>query len=116
VPLGLETGAFSRFGGPLQQRALGVATDEARVEPSHEVERFLRERPPREVAAEDDQVRLFGLDLGEHGLERGCVAVDVGERGDARKAPRQPALRIARISSHLPILDRPAMFFFFATS
>ena len=45
-------------------------------------------RPPDDVAAADDSVDPLARDLGEHRLERGQVAVDVAERGDAHDSRR----------------------------
>ena len=75
----------------LQERALGVAAHEPgrdRERPN-ERERLLRERAPREVTAEDDEVGRLPLDLLEHRGERRRVAVDVRERRDAHQ-PRSP--------------------------
>ena len=57
------------------------------LESSHERERLLRERSPRQIAAEDDQIGLLALDLVEDGCERGRVAVHVGKRGDPHLLP-----------------------------
>jgi hypothetical protein len=120
VPSDEEAPALARVVRKLleqaQQLALRVAPDEERVERPHELERLFGQRPPREVAADDDKVRFLPPDLVQDRLERGRVAVDVGERRDSRGARPQPAFRIARISSHLPILERPAMFFSLASS
>ena len=58
---------------------------------------------PGEVAAEDDQVVLFPLELVEDRREGGCVAVDVREDGDAPRAPH--ARRSTRLNT---ALVRPA--------
>ena len=72
---------------PLEQLPLRVAAHEPRpVAPRLEQRDGLaRQRTPGQVAAGDDQVRLLPLDLGEHGLERHGVAVDVRERRDPHR-------------------------------
>jgi hypothetical protein len=72
----------------LEQRALHVPAHIEGVEVADELVRLRRKRPPREIAAENDQVGALGLDLGQHGLERGCVPVDVRERGDPHASRR----------------------------
>ena len=70
--------------------AIRVPAHEARgdAHTAYERERLLRQRAPREVAAEDDEVGRFPLDLLEHRRERRRVAVDVRERRDANQLPR----------------------------
>jgi hypothetical protein len=80
-------------GDPRPALALGVSHDGpiriAANEPcrdakcSDELERLARERAPREIAAEDDQIGLGALDLCQHRLQRGRVTVDVREHGHA---------------------------------
>ena len=53
--------------GILQQRPVRVAANDQGVQPHDQVERLDRERPGREVAAEDER-RIAGL--REDGLER----------------------------------------------
>jgi hypothetical protein len=54
------------------------------IETPQPVERSARHRPGDHVTTHHDRVRLFALDLLEHGLERGQVAVDVVQRRDAQ--------------------------------
>jgi hypothetical protein len=63
--------------------ALAVAADEASpIERADEVERLARQRARGEVAAEDDQIRLDLLELGQDRLQRREVAVNVVEGPD----------------------------------
>jgi hypothetical protein len=75
--------------------AVGVPLDEdgALAERTNQVERRRRERPPGEVAQEDDMVDVLAVELAEDGLERGRVAVDVGERGYPQRPATDPSLR-----------------------
>lgn len=74
-----EAGPFPRVGV-----AVAVSADEARaLERACERQRLGRQRPPGQVAAEDDRVDALTLDVGENGLQRRQVAVDVVERRDS---------------------------------
>ena len=66
----------------LEQGAVGVAANEARIQAGGEREGLLGQRAPREIAAGDDQVRLLTLQLGENCRERNRVPVDVRENRD----------------------------------
>ena len=79
----------------LEDGSVRVATHEAGAQAMDELEGFLRQRPPGEVASEDDQVGLGPLDLGEDGLERGRVPVDVRENGDALHRRTRTRLNVA---------------------
>ena len=46
---------------------------------------FARHRARQHVAADDDAIDARETDVLEHGVERGQVAVDVVERGDAHE-------------------------------
>jgi hypothetical protein len=70
------------LGAVFEQRPVRVAADEAGVQAAHEVERLRGKRAPRQIAAEDDEVRPLALELGQDGLERRHVAVYVREHGD----------------------------------
>ena len=87
LPLGL--------GDVLEDGTVRVAAHEAGAEATYELEGLVRQRPPREVAAEDDQVGLSLLDLGEGGLERRCVPVDIREDGDALHCRTSTRLNVA---------------------
>jgi len=80
-PLGAEPARlpFALAGGD----AVGVPADEpdALAQTAQPVDGLGRHRPTREVAAHEEEVGIAGL--GEHGLERRQVGVDVVERGDA---------------------------------
>ena len=93
--LGLHPLLALGLGDVLEDGTVRVAAHEAGVQATDELEGLLRERPPREVAAEDDQVGLGLLDLGEDGLERGCVPVDVREYGDALHRRTSTRLNVA---------------------
>ena len=89
---------------PLLALGLGDVLEDGTVRvASHEVgrpghgraRRPFRQRPPREVAAEDDQVGLGLFDFGEDGLESGCVPVDVRENGDALQRRTRTRLNVA---------------------
>src|SRR5262245_20249752 len=71
-----------------QELALGVAAYEERTlaERQQQRDRLLGQRPPGEVAAEDDEVGLRSPDLVQNRLERRSVAVDVGQDGDAPRS------------------------------
>jgi hypothetical protein len=64
---------------------VGVPTHEPhrRLDRSHDRDRLLRQRAPREVAAKDDQVDVLARNVAQDSLERRSVPVDVRERGDA---------------------------------
>ena len=72
------------LGDVLEDGTVRVASHEVGAQATDELEGLFRERPPREVAAEDDQVGLGLFDFGEDGLESGCVPVDV--RRERRRA------------------------------
>ena len=61
---------------------LDEPADEPGVQSARQLIRLLRQRPPGQVAAGDDQVRVLALDLCEDGGERGRVPVDVGDDCD----------------------------------
>ena len=69
---------------PLDELPLRVAAhaEDALPPGLEEGDRLERERAPGQIAARDDQVRLFTLQLGENRLERDGVAVHVRERGE----------------------------------
>jgi hypothetical protein len=70
--------------GAFDDEAVGVAADEERRwERDEQLERLRRERTGDGIAADDDRVDALPFDLGEHGLERGQIRVDVVERRDA---------------------------------
>ena len=56
----------------------------------HQLERLVRQRPPRQVAAEDDRIDPLAADLGQDGLERRRVAVHVGQSRDAHRLYERP--------------------------
>jgi hypothetical protein len=54
--------------GALDDRPIGVSSDEpGRVDRIGEPVRLDRLRAPRQIAAEDDEVGLLALELGQHG-------------------------------------------------
>jgi hypothetical protein len=69
----------------LDDPAVGVAAHEdgAIAERAQQLDRLLRKRSRHGVAADEDAVDVFALDLGEHGAQRDGVAVDVVEGRDA---------------------------------
>jgi hypothetical protein len=67
----------------LEHLAITVAAHEAgSVERTHLVDRLAGKRSGGDVTAEDDQVRLEFLKLGEHRLQSREVAVNVVESCD----------------------------------
>src|SRR5438046_1466478 len=66
----------------LEHGAVGVAAHEPGLQAASQLVRLGGQRPPRQVAAGDDQGRLLALDLLEDGCERGRVPVDVGDDCD----------------------------------
>jgi len=76
--------AIPAFDRGLGERTLRVPAHEDRclAEWFDETPRFFRERAPRQVCAEDEEVGLLLRDL-EDGLERDRVPVHVGDDGDA---------------------------------
>ena len=73
-----------RLGNALEvQHPVGVAAHESQrdAQRAEQFERLCGERPRGDVAAQDDEIHL---ELRNHGLQRGEVAVDVAEHGDAR--------------------------------
>lgn len=91
APLGdLQDPVIFLIGDPADG-TIGVAPDVESGDPGiHDaVDRRSRERPPREIAAEHDQVHPHGANVLQDGLERGHVAVDVVERGDPCRAARR---------------------------
>ena len=69
------------------QHPVGVAPHEVlrQRDRMHQLERLVRQRPPRQVAAEDDRIDALAADLGQDGLERRRIAVHVGQSRDAHR-------------------------------
>ena len=82
--------------------SVGVAAQEENRprQCGHPVERLRRESPRDDVAEDDDPVRLRKPGIGENGLERVRVAVDVRERSGRHLPPSvlPPAFRTLRTS------------------
>ena len=72
----------------LDELALAVAADRDRTvaERPHGVDRLVRERPARDVAADHDEVDADRVELGQHGRQRIVVAMDVVERARPSRA------------------------------
>jgi hypothetical protein len=77
--LGIEHQAVAVAAHPAQRDAL--------AELRQGVEHLPGQRPEHDVAADHHGVEALTLDLGEHSLEGGQVAVDVVESRDAHRAP-----------------------------
>ena len=72
--------------GAAQQLALVVAGDRGQVQRHQAFGRFGGpERTGQDVAAVDDQVRTAACHVGQHGVQCGQVAVDVGKGDDAHR-------------------------------
>jgi len=69
----------------LGQRPFGVPADEdgGDRELADQAPGLFGQRPPGEVAAENDELRPLSHDLLSHGFECHGVPVNVGENGDA---------------------------------
>ena len=73
-----------RLGRPVDQIAIVIAAHMHRLErhqPVHGAPRF--ERAAGHVAEVDDIVDALRADVGQHGIEREMVAMDIGDRGEA---------------------------------
>ena len=83
----LPDGALAPFDG----KPIDVAADEVGADICATVEDLGGPGSGARVARDDDLVDVFALDLGEDGLERRQVAVDVAQRGDTHvaKLPRE---------------------------
>ena len=92
--------ALGRLVVGLEQGALGVAAHVERREREavEERQRLARKRPPGQVAAEDDEIGVLVLELGEDGLERNRVPVDVREHRDTPGPGRHPSSLPAPVS------------------
>jgi hypothetical protein len=86
----------------LEGKAVGVAAQEEDRpgQCGHPVERLGGEGPRNDVAEYDDPVRTRQPRIGENGLERMAVAVDVRERSGRHLPPSvlPPAFRTLRTS------------------
>jgi len=87
------------FGGPVAEIAVGVAVnpDGTVSERAQSFEALGRKRPSGNVPAGQHDVGRLTLDLGEHRLERGQVAVDVVEP----RLPPDGRLRVLDVSELL---------------
>ena len=72
----------------LDDPAIGVAAYEDRALPerAHELDRLPGQRPWHDIAADDDEIDVLALELGEDRAQRDEVAVDVGQGRDAHEA------------------------------
>ncbi len=68
---------------PFARLAVAVAPDEDGIAVEQPLQAFARERAGDDIAAADDAVDFQRRHLGQHSLERGQVAVNVVENGDA---------------------------------
>ena len=76
-------------GKPSRKYASQLPITTGQSELAHALERLGRLRPDRDVAEAEDLVDAFLLDLREHGLQRGQVAVDVGDEREPHALSRR---------------------------
>jgi hypothetical protein len=87
-------GSVFASAGQLRKRPFGVAADEdrPRAELARERQRLPRQRPPRQIAANDDEVRRNAVELIQHRREGNGVPMHVGEDGDAAASLHRPGI------------------------
>lgn len=84
--VGVAVGRAHPLGRLLQQLPLVIAADSRQAERHQQVGGFRRpQRPGKDVAEIDDAVAAASPGIRQHRLQRGEVAVDVRQRGDAHQ-------------------------------